>query len=205
MLTVKRISLFLLLILITLPLISTTAVAQDDTSENDAIKETVLNYIEGWYEGDVERMDAALHPDLVKRIVFTDPRSSRSMYNEASKTHMLEYTRAGLGKKYAKDRFLKRLVRELQQLWDNKTRHGANRQKFGPYQEKLLGKLVRTLVPARERPSKKAPLRLDTKFRTYCKAIIWNAQKSMGKKITREKVIRTGQVSLSEFDYLGVK
>jgi hypothetical protein len=32
-----------------------------------------------------------------------------------------------------------------------------------------------------------------------------NAQKSLGKKITREKGIRTGMVSLSEYDYLGGK
>ncbi len=91
-------------LLIALPLISATATAQTDAAEDEAIRATVLNYIEGWYEGDVERMDTDVHPDLVKRIVFTDPRSSRSMYNQASKTHMLEYTRAGMGKKDAADK-----------------------------------------------------------------------------------------------------
>ena len=104
--------------------------------------------------------------------------------------------------KYAKDRFMKCLVGELCELWKNKTRHGANRQKFGPHQEKLLDKLSRLLVPKSERPSKTAALRIDAKFCTYCKSITWNAQKSMGKKITREKAIRSGQVSLSEYDYL---
>ena len=101
-----------------------------------------------------------------------------------------------------KDRFMKRMVTELRELWDNKTRHGANRQKFGPHQEKLLDNLVKTLVPRTKRPSKKDALKIDSKFNTYCKAIMWNSQKAMGKKITREKVIRTGLVSLSEFDYL---
>lgn len=102
--TLKRTSLLLIPLFVALPLFTASVAAQTDTSEKDAIRATVLNYIEGWYEGDVERMDAALHPDLVKRIVFTDPRMGRSMYNEASKTHMLEYTRAGLGKKDAKDK-----------------------------------------------------------------------------------------------------
>jgi len=53
-----------------------------------------------------------------------------------------------------------------------------------------------------ERPDRFAPLSIDSKFATYCKAIVWNGQKSMGKKITREKSIRSGMVSLSEFDYL---
>lgn len=108
-----------------------------------------------------------------------------------------------LCKKYAKDPVIKSVLKQLANLWKNKTRHGANKQKFGPHQEKMLSKLVKNLVPIKERPDKKAPLKIDTKFNTYCKAITWNAQKSLGKRITREKSIRTGMVSLSEFDYLG--
>src|SRR5262249_46471729 len=32
-----------------------------------AIKQTALDYIEGWYEGDAERMERAVHPELAKR------------------------------------------------------------------------------------------------------------------------------------------
>ena len=105
---------------------------------------------------------------------------------------------------YALDPFMQLVIDALQDLWDNKTRHGANRQKFGPYQETILGKLVKKLVPKANRPDKKALLQIDSLFRNYCKAITWNAQKSMGKKITREKAIRNGQVSISEFDYLAI-
>ena len=105
--------------------------------------------------------------------------------------------------KHVKDAVIKSVLKQLQNLWENKTRHGANKQKFGPHQEKMLEKLVKSLVPSKERPNRKASLRIDTKFITYCKAITWNAQKSLGKRITREKSIRTGMVSLSEYDYLG--
>jgi hypothetical protein len=108
-------------------------------------------------------------------------------------------------KKYAKDAVIKSVLKRLANLWKNKTRHGANKQKFGPHQEKMLDKLVKVLVPIKERPNKKASLKMDSKFSTYCKAITWNAQKSLGKRITREKSIRTGMVSLSEYDYLGGK
>lgn len=108
-----------------------------------------------------------------------------------------------LCKKYAQDDFIKSVIKQLFNLWKNKTRHGANRQKFGPYQEKILDKLVRCLVPIKDRPDKKMNLKMDSKFITYCKAITWNAQKALGKRITREKTIRTGMVSLSEYDYLG--
>lgn len=110
-----------------------------------------------------------------------------------------------LCKKHAKDAVIKSVLKQLANLWKNKTRHGANKQKFGPHQEKMLDKFVKVLIPAKERPNKKASLRIDSKFTTYCKAITWNAQKSLGKRITREKSIRTGMVSLSEFDYLGGK
>lgn len=107
-----------------------------------------------------------------------------------------------LVKKYVKDKFLRQIAVELADLWKNRKRHGANRQKFGPLQEKLLDKLLVKVVPKKERPSKKTALKMDAKFATYCKAITWNCQKNIGKKITREKSVRVGQVSLSEFDYL---
>lgn len=39
-------------------------------ADSSAIRATALDYIEGWYEGDAERMERAVHPDLAKRIVF---------------------------------------------------------------------------------------------------------------------------------------
>lgn len=103
---------------------------------------------------------------------------------------------------YVKDKFTKRLVLSLRDLWKNRTRHGANRQKFGILQEVLLQRLVKKYVPVRSRPKKDAPLVFDLKFKIYCKQIIWNHCKAIGKKITKEKGIRQGMVSLSEFDYL---
>lgn len=106
-------------------------------------------------------------------------------------------------KSHIKDGFTKAVLCSLENLWKNRTRHGANRQKFGEFQEVLLEKLLRKYVPKSKRPLKDAPLVLDSKFATYCKQIAWNEQRSLGKKITREKSWRTGLVSLSEFDYLG--
>ncbi len=102
---------------------------------------------------------------------------------------------------HASDRFLKRVVKELKDLWANRTKHGANKQKFGDHQESLLNYIVSKCVPENQRPSSYADLRIDKKFTTYCKAIAWNAQKSLGRKISRERSVRSGQVSLSEFDY----
>ena len=107
-----------------------------------------------------------------------------------------------LCEQYVQDEFLTEMVVTLRDLWKNKTRHGAARQKFGQVQEKILDTLVKKLVPSAERPNKKAPLRFDAKFTTYCKSIAWNQEKSLGKKITREKSIRQGMASISDYDYL---
>lgn len=53
--------------------------------EAAAIKATALDYIEGWYEGNPERMARAVHPELQKRIVFTDDGVSRIENMGASK------------------------------------------------------------------------------------------------------------------------
>jgi len=70
----------------------------DIESEKAGIKQAALDYIEGWYEGNAERMQRALHPDLTKRGVQVLPQTGRTLLNYASASNMVEYTRAGLGK-----------------------------------------------------------------------------------------------------------
>lgn len=106
--------------------------------------------------------------------------------------------------KQTKDRFIRRQLICLFRLWKNKTRHGAGKQKFGPHQEKIIETLHRQL-PKKNRVDKNAPLVLGPSFSTYSKSITWNELKALGKKITREKSIRSGMVSLSSFDYLGAE
>lgn len=108
-----------------------------------------------------------------------------------------------LAEKHAEDSFTKQIIRELQSLWKNRKRHGANRQKFGDHQERLLARVVRQVVPRHLWPRKNRPLEIDKKFIGYCKSITWNKQKSIGRKISKDRCFRSGLVSLSEFDYLG--
>jgi hypothetical protein len=37
------------------------------TGAEDAVRSVVMDYVEGWFEGDADRMERALHPELVKR------------------------------------------------------------------------------------------------------------------------------------------
>ena len=73
-----------------------TAAKPAKASEADlaAIKQTALDYIEGYYEGNAERMERALHPELAKRIVRTDPNSGRSRLDQMSAMTLTQGTRA---------------------------------------------------------------------------------------------------------------
>ncbi len=68
-----------------------------------AIKQTALDYIEGYYEGNAERMERALHPDLAKRIVHTDPKSGRSRLDQMSAMSLVQGTRARASRPTPKD------------------------------------------------------------------------------------------------------
>jgi ketosteroid isomerase-like protein len=57
----------------------------------DAISAIVLDYFEGWFDGDEARMDRALHPDLVKR------RAGEELQFR-TKEQMLELHAGGRGK-----------------------------------------------------------------------------------------------------------
>lgn len=90
--------------LVLLVLLGTTRVHAQPSKDPEAaaIRETALDYIEGWYEGSVDRMSRALHPELVKRIVMTDKGVSR--IEQMGATKLVANVRAGGGTKTPKAR-----------------------------------------------------------------------------------------------------
>jgi putative lumazine-binding protein len=72
-------------------------------ADASAIKQTALDYIEGWYEGNAERMERALHPELAKRIVRTNP-EGRSRLDQMSAMTLVQATRHGGGKDTPKEK-----------------------------------------------------------------------------------------------------
>jgi hypothetical protein len=67
-------------------------------ADSAAIRATALDYIEGWYQGNAERMERALHPELAKRIVRTNPDNGRSSLGQMSALTLVQSTRAGGGR-----------------------------------------------------------------------------------------------------------
>src|SRR5215510_4169616 len=92
-------------------LVMGTAVAQtSSTDENAAITKTALNYIEGWYQADAARMESALHPELAKRMIYTDRKTGRSQFNHMGAMALVQGTRRGGGSKTPKDQQLKEIT-----------------------------------------------------------------------------------------------
>jgi hypothetical protein len=69
-------------------------------TDQELIIQTVHDYFEGWYDGDVARMDRALHPELVKRS------PAEGLEAIVTKDQMLKGTAEGEGTKVAADRRL---------------------------------------------------------------------------------------------------
>ncbi|MEN8182269.1 MAG: nuclear transport factor 2 family protein [Myxococcota bacterium] len=64
--------------------------------DSAAVRATALDYIEGWYTGDAERMERSLHPQVAKRIVHIDPVTGSSLV-ATSALELVGQVRAGGG------------------------------------------------------------------------------------------------------------
>ena len=84
----------LLLATLALPTFARAQTAADSS----AIRATALDYVEGWYDGNAERMSRAVHPELVKRIVVSDTATKRSVIETMGATALVNGTRRGWGK-----------------------------------------------------------------------------------------------------------
>ena len=64
----------------------------------DAVRSVVMDYVEGWFDGDAGRMERALHPELVKRcrgIEGDDPDALETL----SAQEMIDATADGEGRR----------------------------------------------------------------------------------------------------------
>lgn len=74
--------------------------AIDETIRPDdeaAIRSCILDYFEGWFDGDAARMNRALHPDLAKHSLDQGPTRSDGLA-VTTKDEMVEATRQGVGR-----------------------------------------------------------------------------------------------------------
>lgn len=65
------------------------------------VRAVALDYIEGWYAGDAERMERSLHDDLVKRTTLAGDDTAAAELRAVSKARMVELTSGGGGRDVA--------------------------------------------------------------------------------------------------------
>jgi hypothetical protein len=74
--------------------------AVDETIHADdaaAIRACILDYFEGWFDGDPRRMDRALHPGLAKHAIGQD-RDRTDRLDVTTRDEMVEMTARGIGR-----------------------------------------------------------------------------------------------------------
>ena len=85
------------LAVLVLALLPLRAMPGQSAADSAGIRQAALDYIEGYYEGNADRMARAVHPELAKRIVNVDERG-RYRLGQMSAMTLVEGTRAGGGK-----------------------------------------------------------------------------------------------------------
>lgn len=97
----------LVLVALLAVLAASPAHAQSE-ADLEAIRQAALDYIEGWYTGDAERMERAVHPELAKRIVQTSDGVSQLHHQGADV--LVGNTRRGGGRDTPEERRLKEIT-----------------------------------------------------------------------------------------------
>lgn len=93
----KNIAIFLVIAVFLSSLLTAYTII-DKEKDRNAVEKAALDYIEGWYEGNVERMEGCLHPDLQKREIRILSQTGRSQFGLHTASTLTEGTRLGLGK-----------------------------------------------------------------------------------------------------------
>ena len=100
----KKSSILVLSLAILGLLTSVAASRPADEAEKAAIRQAALDYIEGWFEGDAERMDRALHPQLANRLLEVVPQTGQERFTHLTKDQMVEFTKRGGGSRVPADK-----------------------------------------------------------------------------------------------------
>jgi hypothetical protein len=95
--------LLLLLALAAFAVILPSTARAQTAADSTAIRAAALDYIEGWYAGDPDRMTRALHPALVKRIVAVNRETAEAFIDDMGAGKLIAGTRAAYGRETPED------------------------------------------------------------------------------------------------------
>ena len=72
--------------------------AAQTAADSAGVRATALDYIDGWWTGDGQRMSSALHPELVKRIRNADPARGAEWIDNQGASRLVMGTARGGGR-----------------------------------------------------------------------------------------------------------
>ena len=84
-------------------LVAVPAAAQT-AADSSGVRAAAHDYIDGWWTADADRMSAALHPELVKRIRGADPSGTREWIDNQGSSRLAMNTARGGGRETRRGR-----------------------------------------------------------------------------------------------------
>jgi len=87
-----------------------------DAAEQAVIQRTALDYIEGSFSGDADRMGNAVHPEINKTLLAKGRPSGKPFLHRMGASDLVEVTRAGLGTLEESQR---EIEVQIQDVWDD--------------------------------------------------------------------------------------
>jgi ABC-type sugar transport system substrate-binding protein len=99
----RSILVFTALAILAPAVLAVPAVYAQAPADSAAIRATALDYIEGWYAGDADRMARSLNPELVKRIVMINPDTGEPFIDTMGAGKLVEGSRAAYGRQTPED------------------------------------------------------------------------------------------------------
>ncbi|HET9726830.1 MAG TPA: nuclear transport factor 2 family protein [Gemmatimonadales bacterium] len=89
---------FITMLVVLLAGVAVPAARAQTAADTSGIRAAALDYAEGWYSGDGDRMARAVHPELVKRILVTDTATGRTFVQTMGASALVNGARHGYGK-----------------------------------------------------------------------------------------------------------
>jgi hypothetical protein len=83
---------------LTVLMLSAGPAAAQTAADSAGVRATALDYIDGWWSADAQRMASALHPELVKRIRGMDANGGREWIDQQGASRLIRGTGRGGGR-----------------------------------------------------------------------------------------------------------
>lgn len=101
-----------LLIFLVALIVTLQNMSAQSAKDSAAVRAVALDYVEGWYDGNAERMERAVHPKLAKRIIgiSKDHTKNENVLGEMNGIQLVDGTRKGYGKGVPKEEQIKNIT-----------------------------------------------------------------------------------------------